>query len=171
MLESLILVRIGYINLYGSLHTLTWYFCWLQNPGEGVLFWSWLPTWAGAVVKGCSFGSVNQVLDGAVFKWWQHWTVSLQDVWADRGCPVPEKFCLPFCGVGWVTGRKQLNLVLLVAEHFSSLPASEQDQELKKLSCSEPGAGIWEGKIGMDNIWAYIVWLVTSLIFQLRRFK
>lgn len=82
-----------------------------------------------------------------------------------------KNFVCPSVGWGeWLEG-KQLNLVLLVAEHFSSLPASEQDQELKKLSCSEPGAGIWEGKIGMDNIWAYIVWLVTSLIFQLRRFK
>lgn len=107
MLESLILVGIGYINLSGSLCTLTWYFCWLQNPGEVVLFWSWLPTWAGAVVKGCSFGSVNQVLDGAVFKWWQHWTVSLQNVWADRGCPVPEKnlFTLLWGGGEWLEGN------------------------------------------------------------------
>lgn len=41
ILESLILVGIGCINLSDSLCTLTWYFYWLQNPGERVLFWTW----------------------------------------------------------------------------------------------------------------------------------
>lgn len=108
ILESLILVGIGYINLSGSLCTLTLYFCRLQNPGERVLFWSWrsravvlfpgrscgggLQLWVCQPSTGWGSLSTMAALNSQSSKcvcWW--------------GCPVPEKnLCLPFCEVnGW----------------------------------------------------------------------